>query len=154
MAKEQAKKLAELAPRIMNAFHDLGRQHPEGESLSLRQFQALIILKANEILTLSQLCEKLSLAPSTGTELVNRLISSGFIFKERENTDQRQVLLSVSAKGLKLLKQRQKVMTEMFSNFLSKFPSDDQKSFVDCFERIWEFILFFKTTSYGRGQRT
>jgi len=140
MVIEYAKRLAELAPRIMNTFHDLGRQHPEGGNLSLRQFQALIILKANEILTLSQLCEKLSLAPSTGTELVNRLISSGFIFKERENTDQRQVLLSVSAKGLKLLKQRQKVMTEMFSNFLSKFLPEDQKSFVDCFEKIWEFI--------------
>lgn len=137
---EQAKKLAELAPKIMNAFHDLGRQHPQDEKLSMRQFQALIILKTSESLTLSQLCNKLSLAPSTGTELVNRMIDLGYIHKAHEQKDQRQVMLTVAPKGLKLMKQRQQSLTEMFSNFLSKFPIEEQKIFVRCFEQIWEFI--------------
>ena len=34
---KEAHKLAELAPKIMNAFHDLGRQHPEKSKLSMRQ---------------------------------------------------------------------------------------------------------------------
>ena len=137
---EQAKKLAELAPKIMNAFHDLGRQHPSGEKLSMRQFQALIILKTSESLTLSQLCNKLSLAPSTGTELVNRMIDLDYIQKAHEQKDQRQVLLTVAPKGLKLMKQRQQALTEMFSKFLEPFSAEDQKNFVCCFERIWEFM--------------
>lgn len=137
---EEARKLAELAPKIMNAFHDLGHQHPEHEKLSMRQFQALIILNANETLTLSQLCKKLSLAPSTGTELVNRMIVLGYIQKEQKHKDQRQVLLFIATKGLELLKQRQHALTEMFSNFLVQFPPVDQKIFVNCFEKIWELI--------------
>ncbi len=137
---EEAKKLAELAPKIMNAFHDLGRQHPSGEKLSMRQFQALIILKTSESLTLSQLCNKLSLAPSTGTELVNRMIDLGYIQKTHEHKNQRQVMLTVAPKGLELMKQRQQALTEMFSNFLSKFPVEEQENFVYCFEKIWEFI--------------
>jgi DNA-binding MarR family transcriptional regulator len=137
---EQAKKLAELAPKIMNAFHDLGRQHPAGEKLSMRQFQALIILKASESLTISQLCEKLSLAPSTGTELVNRMIALDLIQKGQEGKDQRQMLLSVSSKGFELLKQRQQALSKMFTNFLSPFPPEDQKNFVKSFEKIWQFI--------------
>ena len=54
MKLTKAKKLAELAPKIMNAFHDLGRQHPTGQKLSMRQYQALIILHANESMTISQ----------------------------------------------------------------------------------------------------
>jgi DNA-binding MarR family transcriptional regulator len=137
---EQAKKLAELAPKIMNAFHDLGRQHPSGEKLSMRQFQALIILKASASLTLSQLCNKLSLAASTGTELVNRMIDLGHIQKAHEQKDQRQVMLTVTPKGHELLKQRQQALAEMFTNFLSKFPVEEQKNFVCCFEKIWEFM--------------
>jgi len=143
---EQAKKLAELAPKIMNAFHDLGRQHPQGEKLSMRQFQALIVLNASEKLTLSQLCEKLSLAPSTGTELVNRMISLNLIQKEHEHKDQRQVMLSVAPKGLELMKQRQQVLAEMFSKFFEKFPDEDKKKFVSCFEQIWEFIQKYHLT--------
>jgi DNA-binding MarR family transcriptional regulator len=137
---KDAKRLAELAPKIMTAFHDLGRQHPLGEKLSMRQFQALIVLNASETLTVSKLCDKLSLAPSTGTELVNRMIALGFIQKEHQHEDQRHVLLSVAPKGLALMEQRKQALTEMFTNFLVKFPSEDQTCFVNCFERIWEFI--------------
>lgn len=136
----QAKRLAELAPKIMNAFHDLGRQHPQGENLSMRQFQALIILNANEQLTLSKLCNKLSLAPSTGTELVNRMISLGFIQKSPENKDQRQVNLTLTQKGVELLKARQAALTTMFETFFSEFSDSDKDEFVECFERIWKLI--------------
>jgi DNA-binding MarR family transcriptional regulator len=137
---DEARKLAELAPKIMNAFHDLGRQHPADEKLSMRQFQALIILNTSESLTLSQLCSKLSLAASTGTELVNRMIELGYIQKAHEHKDQRQVMLTVAPKGLELMKQRQQALTEMFTNFLSEFPAEEQKNFVCYFEKIWEFI--------------
>lgn len=137
---EQAKKLAELAPKIMNAFHDLGRQHPQGEKLSMRQFQALIVLNASNKLTLSQLCEKLSLAPSTGTELVNRMISLELIRKEHEEKDQRQVFLSVASKGLELMKQRKQALADMFSKFLITFSDEDKENFVCCFEQIWEYM--------------
>ncbi|MBC8183399.1 MarR family transcriptional regulator [candidate division KSB1 bacterium] len=137
MKKEGAQKLAVLAPKIMNAFHDLGRQHPDSEKLSMRQFQALIILNASESLTISQLCEKLSLAPSTGTELVNRMITLGFLQKNQEKGDYRQVYISLNEKGEALLKHRQEQLSNMFSNFLAPFKPGDQEKFIQSFENIW-----------------
>lgn len=144
---DEARRLAELAPKIMNAFHDLGRQHPEKEKLSMRQFQALIILHANETLTVSQLCEKLSLAPSTGTELVNRMIALDYIKKGQEKKDKRQVKLYVAPKGFDLLKERQRMLANMFSKFIAPFEAKDQQVFVRCFEKIWEIIAKYHTTS-------
>jgi len=140
MKKEGAKKLAVLAPKIMNAFHDLGRQHPDSEKLSMRQFQALIILKASESLTISQLCEKLSLAPSTGTELVNRMITLDFLQKSQEEGDSRQVYISLSEKGETLLKHREEQLSNMFSKFLAPFSPGDQEKFIQSFENIWELM--------------
>lgn len=137
---DEARKLAELAPRIMNAFHDLGRQHPDGEKLSMRQFQALIILYASGNLTLSQFCEKLSLAPSTGTELVNRMNELGYLTKGAEKKDQRLTMLSVSPKGIEFLKRRRETLTEIFTKFLQPFCEKDRLQFVACFEKIQDLI--------------
>ncbi len=137
---EEAQKLAELTPKIMNAFHDLGRQHHQKKKLTMRQFQALIILNANDTLTISQLCEKLSLAPSTGTELVNRMISLDFIKKSHQGNDQRQIMLSVAPAGMELLRQRRQALAEMFEKFMNPFTEEERKSFVGSFEKIYNYI--------------
>ncbi|OQX87576.1 hypothetical protein B6D60_03635 [candidate division KSB1 bacterium 4484_87] len=141
MPFKDAERLAELAPRIMNAFHDLGRQHPEKSKLSMRQYQAMIILHASETLSLSQLCEKLALAPSTGTELVNRLINLGYLEKKTEKEDQRQVKLCLTPKGGEVVSERRKVLSEMITRFLSVFSEKDRTLFVDYFEKIWDMIV-------------
>lgn len=138
---KEARRLAELTPKIMNAFHDLGRQHSAGEKISMRQYQALIILKANGAMTVTSLCKKLNFAPSTGTELVNRLIALRYVQKTQKNVDQRQVILSLTSGGEELLKQREVALTDMFADFLAPFPYDKIEDFVNAFENIWESIV-------------
>lgn len=147
---ELAQKLAELAPKIMNMFHDLGRQHPDQEKLSMRQYQALIILNASGKLTLAQLCEKLCLAPSTGTELVNRMQGAGFIHKIQEPIDQRQVVLTITPRAQELLAQRQEVLKEMFQKFLDQLPPAEQINFVNYFEHIWALIEKYHILQSGK----
>ena len=144
MPEKNARILAELAPRIMNAFHDLGTQHPKGERLSMRQFQALIILSANQNMTISQLCQKLGLAASTGTELVNRMIALDFIAKETDQENQRNIIISIAPKGISFLKERQNTLEEMFVHFLSPFSEADRNDFTASFQRIWEIIAKYK----------
>ena len=140
MSDKAGQQLAQLAPKIMGAFHDLGQQHPKGEHLSMRQYQALIIVHANGKLSLKSFCEKLALAPSTGTELANRMIELGFICKVGEEEDRRQAFLTVSEKGLELMRQRQEALTEMFTRFLAPFSEQDRQEFVNSFDTIWKII--------------
>ena len=140
MTEKNARRLAELAPKIMSAFHDLGRQHPSDEKVSMRQFQALIILAANKNLTLTQIGDKLSLAPSTATELANRMIGLQLLEKVGEKEDKRQVHLKLTPKGVELLKKRQQAMSDMFGNFIEVFPPREQDQFVQSFENIWSLI--------------
>jgi len=150
---KEAHKLAELAPKIMNAFHDLGRQHPEKSKLSMRQYQAMIILHASNTLSLSQLCKKLALAPSTGTELVNRLINLGYLEKKPEPADQRQVKLCLTKKGEKVVSKRRKVLSEMITRFLSAFSEEDRTLFVDYFEKIWDLIVKYDLHTKKHGPK-
>jgi len=139
--KNEAEILAELAPKIMGAFHDLGPQHPEDEPMTMRQYQALIILHAAGKLTIKEFCEKLNLAASTGTELANRMISLGFFEKKNDSPDKRKAVLTVTSKGLELLQRRKQALTSMFERFLAQFSREDKKEFVESFERIWWIII-------------
>lgn len=97
-------------------------------------------LNANKKLSLTQFCDKLSLAPSTGTELANRMIHLDYFHKEGEGQDRRQALLTVTPKGVELLKQRQQQLTIMFDRFLPPFHDDDRLAFVQSVEMIWQLI--------------
>ena len=140
MSQQFSRKVAELAPKIMGAFHDLGRRHPEGEQITMRQYQALIITANAEKLSLSEFGEKLNLAPSTGTELANRMIELGYLKKAGDSPDRRQVLLSVTERGYALLQERLEALTTMFEKFLEPFTMEDREKFALSFEQIWELI--------------
>jgi len=136
MISQYSRQLAEMAPKIMAGFHDLDYRQPTGEQLTMRQYQALIILDVYEHLTISELCEKLNLAPSTGTELVNRMLATGYFVKSEEQPDKRKVILSVTSKGQGLLAKRKQAVSARFTEVLRTFTPEEQLEFVSSFERI------------------
>lgn len=136
----QAETLAALAPKIMGAFHDLRQHQTDTDQLTMRQYQALIIINAKTHLTISELCDKLNLASSTGTELVNRMLSAGYVAKRNESQDRRQTVIHLADKGKRILTERFRIMTEMFEKFINPFSQQERSDFVDAFELIWQTI--------------
>jgi MarR family transcriptional regulator, organic hydroperoxide resistance regulator len=137
---QQAEKLAALAPKIMGAFHDLRQHQSENDQLTMRQYQALIIINAKGQLAISELCERLNLASSTGTELINRMLTAGYVEKTSESQDRRQMIIHLAVKGRNILKERFGMMTEMFEKFISPFSDQERSDFLHAFELIWQII--------------
>ena len=135
-----AEQLALLTPKVMGAFHDMRQPYSEGGQLTMRQYQALIIIGAKGSLTITELCEKLNLAASTGTELINRMISAGYVEKSVESKDRRHMAVSIGDKGKELLRERHEALTKMFEKFMLPFSEKERLEFVAAFERIWSII--------------
>ena len=135
-ASEQARKLAVLAPKIMGAFHSLQRHHPGGSAVTMRQYQTLILLSVHKHLTVSELCEKLTLAASTCTELVNRLLQLGLVEKQSEEVDRRQVGINLTDAGREVMEQRQRDMVAMFERLLAEFNPEEAAELMAAFETI------------------
>ncbi|HOT97935.1 MAG TPA: MarR family winged helix-turn-helix transcriptional regulator [bacterium] len=135
-ALDQARRLAVLAPRIMGAFHSLNRQHPVGTPVTMRQYQTLILLSVHEPLTVTELCDKLMLAASTGTELVNRLLQLQLVEKHTAETDRRQVGIRLTETGREVMEQRQRDMVAMFEHLLAEFGPAEAAELMAAFEKI------------------
>lgn len=134
--QEQARRLAVLAPRIMGAFHSLNRHHPAGTPVTMRQYQTLILLSVHDDLTVTELCDKLMLAASTGTELVNRLLQLQLVEKHSSEVDRRQVGIHLTDAGREVMEQRQQDMVAMFEHLLDGFAQAEAAELMAAFETI------------------
>ncbi len=140
MTEQHAMELAEMAPKIMAVFHDLNYRQPTEEQLTMRQYQAMIILNVYGRLAISELCEKLNLAASTGTELVNRMLETQYFAKSEEGSDKRKILLSVTPKGHAVLERRKQAVSERFVQVLKSFTDTEQMEFVHSFKLIMKLL--------------
>ncbi|MBR1219040.1 MarR family transcriptional regulator [Bradyrhizobium sp. U87765 SZCCT0131] len=83
----------------------------DGLGVTYPQYLVLSALWENDGQTISAIGERLALEPSTITPLVKRLEQAGFIARQRNPADERQVVVSLTAQG-KALRAESGCLTE------------------------------------------
>ncbi len=99
-------------------------------NLTIPQFTALQILINHGDMTIGELSEKMALACSTITDLVDRMEKSGLVVRRRDDRDKRVVRVIVLPKGFdiveKVLEKRVKFLEEKLNSF-----SNEEKSMLN-----------------------
>src|SRR5215468_11563268 len=98
--------LAELRYQI-RCFLSFSEQAARAAGLEPRQHQLMLSLKGlppGVRPRIGELAERLQIQHHSAVELVNRLAAGGYVRRKR-GTDRREVLLSLSAKGEKVLRE-------------------------------------------------
>jgi len=99
--------LAELRYQI-RCFLSFSEQAARAAGLEPRQHQLMLALKglpAQGRPTIGELAERLQIQHHSAVELVNRLAAARYIRRARGGEDRREVLLSLTPKGEKVLRQ-------------------------------------------------
>ncbi len=99
--------LAELRHQIRRFLH-FSEQNARKAGLEPRQHQLMLALKglpAGRRPRVAEIAERLQIQHHSAVELVNRLSEGGFVRRNRATQDRREVLLSLTAKGEKVLRE-------------------------------------------------
>ena len=99
--------LAELRYQIRRFMH-FSEQVSRGAGLEPRQHQLMLALKglpANARPRIGELADRLQIQHHSTVELVNRLAAHGLVKRNRGGVDRREVLVSLTPKGEKILKE-------------------------------------------------
>ena len=99
--------LAELRYQI-RCFLFFSEQAARAAGLEPRQHQLMLGLKGlprDARPTIGEVAERLQIQHHSAVELVNRLAAGGYVRRGRAGVDRREVLLSLSAKGERVLRQ-------------------------------------------------
>lgn len=99
--------LAEVRYQIRRFLH-FSEQASQSAGLESRQHQLMLALKGLPRETrprIGELAERLQIQHNSTVELVNRLAAGGYVRRQRGGEDQREVLLSLTPKGEKILRE-------------------------------------------------
>lgn len=105
-----------------------GREILSDFEITVPQFSALQILIHNEILTIGELSEKMDLACSTITDLVNRMEKTGLVVRKRNEKDKRVVIVEALPKGHDILERVLEKRIEFLSSMLIDFDKEEKQS--------------------------
>ena len=98
--------LAELRHQIRRFLH-FSEQAARKAGLEPRQHQLLLALKGlpeDKRPRIAELAQRLQIEHHSTVELANRLVAGGYVRRQRADEDRREVLLTLTPKGEKVLK--------------------------------------------------
>lgn len=98
-----ATEVERLLREVALIMRQRGRQHLSSFDLTPPQFDALVELVRDGEMTMGDLCNRLSRASSTVTDLIDRMERSGFVQRTRDTGDRRVVRLQVLGRGREVI---------------------------------------------------
>lgn len=106
LATSDYRALAELRYQIRRFLH-FSEQSAHSVGLEARQHQLMLAIKglpADARPIIGTVAERMQIQHHSAVELVNRLARGGYVLKKRSEGDHREVLLSLTVKGEKVLR--------------------------------------------------
>jgi DNA-binding MarR family transcriptional regulator len=94
--------LAEFRYQIRRFLH-FSEQAARSCEIEPQQHQLLLAAKASQQPTIGYLADRLQIRHHSAVELVNRMVTSGLIQKAQSDQDRRQMIVSPTARGERVL---------------------------------------------------
>lgn len=103
------------------------------EDVTLPQYRVLVVLGTRGPRPASSLAAALGVAPPTATRMCDRLVRKGLISRRTNERDRRQVMLSLTPAGRKLLDTVAAHRREEIVDLLGGVPKERHPSLVEAF---------------------
>lgn len=98
--------------------------------VTLSQFRALALLEGAGGMRSSDLADALDVSPSTATRMCDRLVRAGLIDRVTPEDDRRQVRLTLTPTGTKLVRDGLAGRRRALGHLVRQIPDEDRTAFV------------------------
>lgn len=122
---------------------DFSRTFPLTQKYGIHPGQLPIfrILAKYESLSQGEIAKRLRITPASMTTTLNRLEAAGFIAKQKDATDKRRTVITLTKNGMKLNKDITAAVKEIEFSFTDGFSSEETEVLSSYLQRIKENLL-------------
>ena len=136
MAPEEAiERFSRLIPRLGKIFAGFELSFND-TTLTKLDFLALEVLGKREHFIMSELTERLSVALSSATGIIDRLVEKGYVARSRTEEDRRIVQVRLTEKGANLLADKKRRAMLMVERMLSCLGEQEQEELICLLEKV------------------
>lgn len=122
-----APEVERLLREVALIMRQRGRMHLSSFGITPPQFDALLELVRHGDMAMGDLCDRLSLASSTVTDLIDRMERSGFVQRSRDPLDRRVVRLQVLARGEAVIEGVLRTREAYLATVLAQMSPEEQQ---------------------------
>jgi DNA-binding MarR family transcriptional regulator len=139
IAKDLLRTIRQMVRRI--SIHSKQLQRDVG--LSVPQvvcLQAIAELEGRGDLTVAQVSSRVQLSPATVSRIVDRLVMSGLVTRERSAIDRRRVSVALTAAGQERVTTMPTPLQDTFLRRLGELPRERQVELRDALQRVADLM--------------
>jgi DNA-binding MarR family transcriptional regulator len=138
--RKDARDLVAHVRRVRVGYTRYMARDVEKHGLTISQYTALAILEDRGEMTMGAIGEAMGVTMGAGTNIVDKLIRSGFASREHGTGDRRVVAVQITDKGRKVLEQVVDWATHYLGFYLAKLDPEERTSFVRSYAKMAEQI--------------
>lgn len=113
--------------------------HPtQEEVISHQSVRILQMVEKKRYVMIRDVAEQLSISHNTASEHVKKLVSNGWLDKERSDEDQRKVYLHLTDIGLVILRKNTELDENKLQVALSRLSTNEREKVVEAFRLLSE----------------
>jgi len=141
---ENVEQLEYLLRRTSFILLRRGRDILKNFDITPPQFDALLTLLRHQDITMGELCQRLYLASSTVTDLVDRMEAGQLVARVRDPGDRRVIRLQVLERGHVLIKEVMAARRRYLAEVLNHVSTDQQHILIEALGQLHEVMTHKK----------
>jgi DNA-binding MarR family transcriptional regulator len=138
--KRDVERIEWLLRRISHVVYTKGREILGDFGITSPQFDALLYLHRDGDMPMGALCDRMSLACSTVTDLVDRMEKGGFVARERDQSDRRVIKVRLLPRGQEMVAKVMASRIRYLTDILSVLPPAERTKAIADLEAIYSLI--------------
>ena len=133
-----------IVQRIMTSYNDISKGiNPKGLlkiNLTSAQIKLLTCFSNKDELTMSQLSNNLAVSMPTMTAMVDRLVNSKMVERERDDVDRRVVRVKLTDAGKKILRKLIRIRRKEMEKILMNLSEEEMESYLTSIEIVAKLL--------------
>lgn len=139
-------KIERLLRHVAFIIKKRGRDILSNFEITNPQFNALLVLREHPGITMGEICEKLFLACSTATDLIDRMEKSGYLNRKRDPQDRRVIRLSITEKGKQVIAEVIAARRRYVASILKQLTEEETEQLAESLERLHSIMFSGKVS--------
>ncbi len=133
---QTAKSLADLTFSLLPICHEKEARLAESHGLYQAEFKCLRLFGSDENLNNKEIAKRMSLSPSRLTRIIDGLVQKGFMHREIDQTDRRNMRVFLSTRGKTLTKNLAKAFVDIHSEILQDIDASQHESLLVAMDNL------------------
>ncbi len=129
-------RLDDMTPALVRSFRVLDPRGPAGLNITLNQFFVLSLLARKENFGMGELARQMGTSSGNMTAMINRLLRSGLVERQRSEKDRRVVIVKLSPAGRELAERVRRTTKAGMRRIMRRIPDEQKRAFFDTLSAI------------------